>query len=324
MTDNDRTSDKVSIIIPTYNRAAYINESVMSALYQTHKDIEVIVVDDGSTDNTREIISLINDQRIKYIHIEHKGLQSAVRNKGIQCSTGNYISFLDSDDLLAPEAIATLLRELKSDDGSGLAYAKVSPFGDVENKNIRDTLRSIKHRSGYVFEHQLMGSFITCLAVMFKTECLEKSGMFYEDPDIVIGEDWYFFLKISYYYKVKYVDEILGYYRMHHGNVNQNSRRAAEDSLKIIIKVIAEFDMPESLKDKALANTYFNLAKVKMNIADPTYRQDLLSAFDLKRNEPIYLFSLLMLMLPQKMAKNVFRLLKKVKNLLRNRGKAGF
>ena len=86
----------VSIIIPTYNRAAYLYESITSALEQTHTNIEVIVIDDGSTDDTREIIYSLQDQRVTYHYVKHHGVVSKNRNKAISKAKGEFIAFLDS------------------------------------------------------------------------------------------------------------------------------------------------------------------------------------------------------------------------------------
>ena len=89
----------VSVIIPTYNRGRLILDSINSVLNQTYKNIELIVVDDCSTDNTEEILKSINDSRIKYVKLEKNSGACIARNKGIELSTGEFIAFNDSDDL---------------------------------------------------------------------------------------------------------------------------------------------------------------------------------------------------------------------------------
>lgn len=107
---------KVSVIIPTYNYAMFILEAVESALSQTYKDIEIIVVDDGSTDNTKEILGdYIKSGKISYVYQENRGL-SAARNTGLKVAKGRYIKFLDSDDFLYPEEIAKQVDQIKTND----------------------------------------------------------------------------------------------------------------------------------------------------------------------------------------------------------------
>ncbi len=93
----------ISVIIPTYNRANFLGEAIESVLSQTYKNLEVIIIDDGSTDDTRQLIEKYTDKRIIYLYQEHGGT-SAARNKGIQEAKGEYIAFLDSDDIwLSPK-----------------------------------------------------------------------------------------------------------------------------------------------------------------------------------------------------------------------------
>ena len=101
-------SPKVDIIIPAYNQGHYLKECVESALAQTWKNIEVIIVDDGSTDNTAEVGQSFDDPRVTYIYQENKGLSGA-RNAGLANSTGQFVSFLDSDDLFLPTKLSKLM-----------------------------------------------------------------------------------------------------------------------------------------------------------------------------------------------------------------------
>ena len=95
---------KVSVIIPTYNRSKYVTKAIDSVLAQTYRDFEIIVVDDGSTDNTKEVLKPYTD-RIKYLYQENTGV-SAARNAGIRAAGGQWIAFLDSDDEWLPEKLS--------------------------------------------------------------------------------------------------------------------------------------------------------------------------------------------------------------------------
>lgn len=128
-------ANKVSIIIPAYNAGATIMECLNSVFEQTHTNIEIVVVNDGSTDNTEAIlIDLITDKKIKYAFQENKGVSSA-RNLGLELSTGDYILFLDADDLLKNEAIAILLSCIKECD---LIFGTWEDFNSV-TKQVQKT-----------------------------------------------------------------------------------------------------------------------------------------------------------------------------------------
>ena len=109
----------VSIIIPAYNQAHYLGAAIASALGQSYGDVEVIVVDDGSTDKTREVVEQIGDPRLRYVYQENQGL-SAARNTGIRHACGTYLSYLDSDDLFLPEKVALLLAVMEERPEVGL------------------------------------------------------------------------------------------------------------------------------------------------------------------------------------------------------------
>ena len=122
---------RVSVIIPTYNRAGYLCESIESVLTQTYTDYEIIVVDDGSTDDTEEVLQLwIADGTIHYVWQENRG-ESAARNHGIELAIGEYIAFLDSDDLFMPTKLEEQVAYLDNHPEVGMAHSCYSKFGEA-------------------------------------------------------------------------------------------------------------------------------------------------------------------------------------------------
>ena len=115
---------KVSVIIPTYNRGKLIGNSIKSVLNQTYKNLEIIVVDDGSTDNTKEEVEKIKDEKIRYIKLEKNGGAANARNIGIMNSTGRYISFQDSDDIMYPNKLEIQIKNLINKN-SNLDFCKI-------------------------------------------------------------------------------------------------------------------------------------------------------------------------------------------------------
>jgi glycosyltransferase involved in cell wall biosynthesis len=126
---------KLSIIIPAYNSAKYIYECVSSLSNNSTRNFEIIVINDGSIDNTGEILDNLTIQNIKVFHTENKGL-SAARNKGVHESNGEYILFLDSDDMLFPNAIDTLLFELSNQPSDVLFFESETILNDPSLKSI--------------------------------------------------------------------------------------------------------------------------------------------------------------------------------------------
>ncbi len=134
------TPVKVSVVIPTYNRARVVGAAIDSALAQTHDRLEIIVVDDGSTDDTAERVGRRRDPRLRYVRREHAGVSSA-RNTGIAAATGDLVSFLDSDDLWKPEKIETEVAALARHPEVG------GVFSDLEKREGATVVPSFMRRT---------------------------------------------------------------------------------------------------------------------------------------------------------------------------------
>jgi glycosyltransferase involved in cell wall biosynthesis len=185
----------VSIIIPAYNVESYIKNAIESALNQTYKNIEIIVVDDGSTDNTKKIIEpYFKSGKIKYIYQHNKGLSSA-RNTGIKTAQGEYVALLDSDDEFLPEKIEKQVGFLEARPDCDICYCDIWHF----QESSPDQLLKInyKYYSGKeVFKNLLKKNFINPLSVVFRRKVFDKFGYFNENYRR--SEDWEYWLGSSY------------------------------------------------------------------------------------------------------------------------------
>ncbi len=119
----------VSVIIPAYNQASYLGAAIRSVLEQSHQDFELIVVDDGSTDETASVCGQFDDARIRYLYQDNAGL-SAARNTGLHCCQGAYITFLDADDLFLPGKLRLLLDTMEADPSLGLVAGQAIPIDE--------------------------------------------------------------------------------------------------------------------------------------------------------------------------------------------------
>lgn len=204
---------KVSIIIPTYNRSHLLLRSVQSILNQTYKEFEIIIVDDGSIDNTEEVIKTIRDPRIKYIkNLENKGA-CAARNTGIKAAKYEYIAFQDSDDEWCPEKLEKQMECFKkAAPNVGVVY---TGFQRIKN-DIKTYIPSpsIPKRSGNIHEILLNGNFVTTQVAIVKKECFDKVGMF--DERLPRLQDWELWIRVSKYYCFEFIDEPLvkAYYQI--------------------------------------------------------------------------------------------------------------
>jgi glycosyltransferase involved in cell wall biosynthesis len=205
---------RVSIIIPTYNRANFIGEAVASALGQDYPDIEVIVIDDGSTDETKDVLSTFRDQRLVCVHQENAG-RSRARNRGVAMAHGEYITFLDSDDYYLPSKVGTQVAFLDANPEFGMAYMSGFCVEDDRlaiNSTYRATLTGrIYPQIAFFRPHT-----ITLPNVMVRKEILKKVGPFdevmqrFEDTDL-----WRRMSKITL---IAGIDEIGSHIRTHAGN----------------------------------------------------------------------------------------------------------
>lgn len=205
---------KVSVIIPTYNRAKLVSDAIDSVLKQTYKDYEIIVVDDGSTDNTRESISKYHEHII-YLRQPNQG-PGAARNNGIKRSTGEFIAFLDSDDLWLPERLKMGVAMLETNKDVGLVYS--NSYRLVDGKRMERTyFDNYKPYGGFVFKQLYFQDFIPTTSVILRKECFTKLGLF--DGGLPLCEDYDMWLRISSCFQLEYIDKALVLHRRHSCNL---------------------------------------------------------------------------------------------------------
>lgn len=224
----------VSVIIPTYNRANYLNRTINSVLNQTFKDFELIIVDDGSTDNTKSLVREFskNDSRIKYIWQENSGGPSKPLNNGIINSKGKYIAFLGSDDEFLPEKLEKQIKKFDSvEENVGLVYCglRYVPENGKKSKIVVTELR------GDLFNEILENSFIAGIAPLVKSECFQKLGIL--DESLPSGEDWDMWIRISKNYKFDYVPEPLAIYHIHGKQISSNF----DDTIKGFERILEKY-----------------------------------------------------------------------------------
>ena len=204
-----KRNSKISIILPTYNREKIIGESIKSCLNQTYKDIEIIVVDDCSTDNTKEEIEKIKDMRIKYIKLPtHKGACYA-RNVGIKNAIGNYISFIDSDDIFLPTKLEKQLNNLIKNN-SDFDFCRVEFFNEGEFLILVPNENQTKEiKDGNIYNEILTnGNFISTQAILVKKSYIEK---YLFDENMPRLQDYELLIRMLPEVKVSYTNETLAY-----------------------------------------------------------------------------------------------------------------
>jgi len=206
-----RRNQSVSVIIPVYNRREMLSRAVRSALDQTHPDIEIVVVDDGSTDDIRDAIGEFDDKRIIYVrHDRNLGTPSA-RNTGIRNAHGEYVGFLDSDDEWFKNKVEVQLSDLaERGDRYQITYHALDVLDDVSSKIVK---RSTFRNEGDILEDALRCCCIGLMQMMIRRDDIVRIGEF--DERFWSHDDWDLLIRMSQHFRFGYVDEILARYHFH-------------------------------------------------------------------------------------------------------------
>lgn len=228
MKDSKNLQPLVSIIIPTFNGAKFLSEAIQSALDQTYRPIEIIVVDDGSTDNTQEIIaSYTGYSCFKSVFQSNKG-QASARNLGLRLAGGLLIQFLDDDDLLFPEKLTKQVEFLLNNPDIFAVYCTTRYFTTVPQQfHSSLAIRLSADPKRQIFK----SNFLPILSVL-----LRKSDLFF-DESLRGLEDWDYWIRLLLQErKISFYDEALCSVRTHRGNMTNDNLRMCRDTLKVLAK----------------------------------------------------------------------------------------
>mgnify|MGYP000426178385 FL=1 len=246
----------VSVVVPCYNHEKYVKETIESIINQTYKNIELIVIDDGSKDGSVQVIQEMADKYgFTFIHRPNKGL-SATLNEGIKLSKGKYFSAIASDDILFLEKIEKQVKFMESNPKYGMCYGKIVYFED----SIKNTSEySNSNKQGWVFDDLLnYGCFIPAPSTFMRKEVFETVGEYDENLWI---EDWDMWLRISQKYQVGYIDEYLAYYRKHDTNISSQSLKMYKAEKQILEKYKDYENFDNVIKNKKIV--WFSLLSRK-------------------------------------------------------------
>ncbi|KAB0666489.1 glycosyltransferase [Oryzomonas japonica] len=223
---------KVSVVITCYNYGKYLDYCLGSVLGQTFKDIEIIVIDDGSSDNTEEVMSTyVKNPLVSYIKQENKG-QAAAKNVGVRQAQGDFVAFLDADDLWDNNKLEMQMA-LFSRKQIGVVYS-CARYIDEQGRKLDYRLESkyLTPRSGKVSNYLFLDNFVPFSSSIVRKRCLENLGLF--DESLKMGIDWDLWLRISTEYEFDFIAEPLLAYRIGHSgqmSKNQEERQRCSDRI---------------------------------------------------------------------------------------------
>ncbi|BFU93653.1 MAG: putative Glycosyltransferase [Nitrospira sp.] len=218
----------VSVVIPAYNCASYIVDTLDSVIRQDYPKLEVIVVDDGSTDHTKEVVANVESDRVKYVYQQNSGGPSGPRNTGIQHAQGKYVAFLDSDDIMLPGKIQCAVDLLDRQPNLGLVFADFVKFDEVNGQHagaFLDTYEYFKRApkrsvgvSQYIlnteaaYDALIVENYIGTSGVVVPKAVLADVGPF--DVRLRGPEDYDLWLRIAYAYDIGFIDMVGHRYRV--------------------------------------------------------------------------------------------------------------
>jgi glycosyltransferase involved in cell wall biosynthesis len=215
---------KVSVIIPVYNGARYLREAIESVLTQSYRDVEVIIVDDGSTDNTAAVVADIHDTRLKYIYHENRGV-AAARNTGVQASRGEYIALQDDDNVLFPDAVGRHVDFMDRNPGVGFTHGQfvtMDESGIPLRKKPRGPASTFIRNGREEIRHLVLGDRTIGLFFLIRRSCLDDVGLF--KIGLLMSEDWDIWIRLAKYYDVGHVSGPIAKVRVHHDSMTACSK----------------------------------------------------------------------------------------------------
>lgn len=258
---------RVSVVIPCLNGERYVAEAVESVLGQTYRDLELIVVDDGSTDSTRRICeSFLDDGRVRLVqHEENRGI-AAARNAGVAASRGEYVAFLDQDDLWLPEKLGAQVVALDGEhDSVALVFSDVlmldekgAYLGRAQRGHLPRGLNEMSRRGA--FRAFFLHNFIPLISVLVRRSCLDEVGGF--DETIRGGTDDYeLCLRLLSRFAVRYMEPPLAIHRVHPENYSRDAERLLRDAPRTTERASLEHPELAGLVGRRRAMQHVRLAR---------------------------------------------------------------
>lgn len=220
----------VSVVVPVYNAADHLRETLSSIYNQTYKSIEIIAVDDGSSDDSIDIARSF-DGRVILVQQPNSG-PAAARNRGVAEAKGEWIAFLDADDLWVPEKLEKQLHAMSNREWS---YTDSRFMGGVNDGKQDSDLN--EKPSGNVIEKLICGNFISTSSVLLRRNIFNEVGGF--DENLRSIEDWDLWIRIASRYPISYVPDPLLKYRVHSISASRSTRKTLPNHLKVIDKAFS-------------------------------------------------------------------------------------
>lgn len=278
---------KVSVVIPTYNREKIITKALDSVFSQTYQDFEIVVLDDGSTDTTRETIKKYGE-KVKYFYQENKGIAGA-RNSGMKKCSGDYIAFLDSDDYWKPEKLEQQIGLFQNHPEYGMVAsqcASIQADGSYREKNRPG-------KSGWILRDLFNKNFIRTSSAIITRACMDTVGFF--DESLREGEEYDYWLRIAAAFPIGFINASLAVYVDNPRGASTDSLAGRLHRLKVLEKQYLKDAIPEKIYARRIADTCHYIGR---HYLEKGHRQEGIAYLKkAQRLYPLYMKNLLYLTL---------------------------
>jgi alpha-1,3-rhamnosyltransferase len=275
----------VSVLVPAYNHEQYIEEALQSVIDQAYENIEIIVINDGSTDGTGRVIEGFIQRNpgfhITYLEQKNEGICKTL-NKGLKHAKGKYVALLASDDMWTPDKTLKQVQLMERNDNIGLIFSdhyfmRVREITEIKATDYKPNIRKCFKRNiqnENMYEKLMTENFIPALTVMMRRDCVDKLGGF--DPELR-AEDYDMWLRMAKEYPIAFIDEPLAYYRVHATNLSNKAIRIYV--IRLILKILRK-----QYRERPFKNHYFKIVKFFLRFWFTLAFNRMKSVFILRRN----------------------------------------
>jgi len=306
------SNPEVSVILATFNgeKKGFLEKSINSVLKQSYDDYELIIIDDGSTDNTKQLCQKFNNKKIKYYYHKNQG-QTLSKNFGFSICKGKYICLIDDDDIWMNDKLEKQVKYYNNNKDKNIGI--LTTWMELIDINGNFIGYKKKIEEGNVYEKIFYDNMVNVSSVMIKKEAIDKVGFF--DPNLPLRQDWDLWIRISKYYEIHQLKEILVKYRIHENNISKNIDLTVKYSELLLKKNLNAAPLSFNKKD-ILGNFYFEQSEnFYANYRMKEFRTYLIKGIfnSVKRFHIRFLYKLLLSIMPLfflKKIQNIFRMFK--------------
>ncbi|MBS1634831.1 MAG: glycosyltransferase [Bacteroidetes bacterium] len=279
-----------SIVIPTYNRSKLITGTIQSVLMQSYPHFEILVIDDGSTDNTEEVVNSISDKRIRYFKKANEE-RAAARNYGTMRAKGHYITFLDSDDILSPNFLKEALAMCDRENNPEWFHIRYMITDDMDNVLARKHIYNNNDPNKRLFYE---GNFISCIGVFLRKD-IALENLFNEDRRLTISEDHELWMRLAIKYPLK-INKLVSAKLIQHDHRSVGNRDVSglilckEISLEIVFSNPASREYIRGHEGQVIASSYSYIS-LHMALTGQLKLQAISYTLKAIKSDPAYLFT---------------------------------